>query len=1020
MRFVCVDLLYYCAILYIFHSIVCSITMNFESVDLGFNNPTVDICDYVDYAESNVNHRTVDLAILQLNSRGLLGKLDKLQSLLKDVKRRQNIHVVALAETWLKSNNVNRVKIPGYKFVGSHRKCRKGGGVGFLVSQNLEFRVRKDLTLDLPGFENMTIELKTHSDSVFVSTLYRPPDGKCKVFLKNYKRLLNKFTDKELSNLIIGMDHNMDIMKHEVHPVTNEFIEHNLDKGLLPTITKPTRVTRTTATLIDNIVVGKKYQSNYESQIILSDLSDHFPCMLNIKNTKLFSKKQTTVKTRGLNPSKIEEIKLKLAQIDWDNLLANKPTDKSFDIFHQTLNDIMDETAPYHTVKISHKKIRRDPWISMGLLKCLKKQHNLYKQFLINRNDEALLQRYRTYRNKLQQVIRRAKEKYYQDKCIEYRKNTSKLWKLINKLSNKENDKTNIIEYLKIDNLDIYSSKIIAEEFAKHFSTVGKRFAEQIPLPTYSIDHYLNNISSNPKTMFMAPTTQLEIKKLVLQLANKDSSGHDNLSNRLLKEIVDPILDPLTVIFNRSITEGVFPHGMKDADVTPLHKSKEHYLVTNYRPISLLITISKLLEKVIYTRTYNFLNTTGQLYAGQYGFRSGHSCQSAISELVGTITKNMEEKKWTIGVFIDLSKAFDTLSHNILLRKLNLYGIRGVTAQWFDSYLTNRKMRIKCMTANGTTYSTYHDMDYGTPQGSCLGPLLFLVFINDLPHNIDNGISLLFADDTTLLHSHHDIETLKRIVENDVYKLMDWFRANKLTLNLSKTEVILFSSKNSTHQITLKIGTYILTNTEYVRFLGIWLDSKLQWRKHIITLLIKLKQNINMLKQCNKFLKKSTKKQIYHAHILSHVTYGLLFWGNSIDEATHNKVQKILDRSFSLCTGLDPNTTNFKTENWLTLKQLIQLETLKLGYKLDHGLLPRNIHQLLWTDSKNMSLRKTHHYDTRSRNLPSLPKALCKTYHKNFQLHCIREYMLAPVETRETNTLSNFVRKIKKLLIEKN
>ena len=277
------------------------------------------------------------------------------------------------------------------------------------------------------------------------------------------------------------MDHNLDIMKHEVHTVTNEFIEHNLDKGLLPSITKPTRVTRNTATLIDNIMVGRKYQSNFGSQIILSDLSDHFPCMLNIKNINLFSKKHATVKTRGLNPPKIEEIKMKLCQVDWDELLANKSTDNSFDTFHQTLKDIMDETAPYHTVKISQKKLRRDPWISMGLLKCLKKQHSLYKQFLTRRTDETLLHRYKTYRNKLQQIIRKAREKFYQEKCMEYRQNTSKLWKLVNKLSNKENDKTNIVEYLKIDNLEIYNSKLIAEEFAKHFSSVGKRFAEQIP-----------------------------------------------------------------------------------------------------------------------------------------------------------------------------------------------------------------------------------------------------------------------------------------------------------------------------------------------------------------------------------------------------------------------------------------------------------------------------------------------------------------------------------------------------------
>ena len=326
-------------------------------------------------------------------------------------------------------------------------------------------------------------------------------------------------------------------------------------------------------------------------------------------------------------------------------------------------------------------------------------------------------------------------------------------------------------------------------------------------------------------------------------------------------------------------------------------------------------------------------------------------------------------------------------------------------------------MRSKCRTNNGISYSTYHEMDYGTCQGSCLGPLLFLVFINDLSLNNENGISLLFADDTTLLHSHHDLETLKELVTNDLQRLMDWFKANKLTINLSKTEVVLFSPKDKHQEITLNIGTYTLTSIPHVRFLGIWLDSKLQWRKHISTLLIKLKQNINILKQCNKFLNKCTKKQIYHAHLVSHIIYGLLFWGNSIDVTTYNKLQKILDKGFTLCTGLQPTARNLKAECWFTLKQLTQIETLKLGYKLEHGLLPANVHNLLWTDSKNKSLQKTHRYDTRSRNLPSLPKALCKNYHQNFQMHCIKEYMTVPVETRTINTLPRFVRKINKVLI---
>ena len=201
---------------------------------------------------------------------------------------------------------------------------------------------------------------------------------------------------------------------------------------------------------------------------------------------------------------------------------------------------------------------------------------------------------------------------------------------------------------------------------------------------------------------------------------------------------------------------------MKAADVSPLYKSKEKYMVTNYRPISLLITMSKILEKVVYVRVYNFLVETGQLYQSQYGFRSGHSCQNAISELKGTILKNQEENKFTIGVFIDLSKAFDTLSHDILLRKLHKYGIRGTTLDWFRSYLSDRSMRVKIQSSNGKIeYSSYHPLSYGTPQGSCLGPLLFLIFINDLHYSVSYGTSLLFADDTTLLHSHKNLRYLK-------------------------------------------------------------------------------------------------------------------------------------------------------------------------------------------------------------------------------------------------------------------
>ena len=324
----------------------------------------------------------------------------------------------------------------------------------------------------------------------------------------------------------------------------------------------------------------------------------------------------------------------------------------------------------------------------------------------------------------------------------------------------------------------------------------------------------------------------------------------------------------------------------------------------------------------------------------------------------------MEEKKFTIGVFIDLSKAFDTLCHSILLDKMEKYGIRGNIWQWFKDYLKHRNLRVKCMNNSGKMeYSSYHELDYGTPQGSCLGPLLFIIFINDLPLSTEYCLSLLFADDTTLLHSHQDLEILKTQLEQDIKTLMDWFKANKLTLNLSKTEIVLFSAQSTSMDVTLNIGLHQLKSNNHVKFLGMWLDSKLNWRKHITTLLIKLKQNVNLLKLSNKFLDKYTKKQVYHTHIISHVLYGLLLWGNAVDETSLSKIQGIMDKCFTICTGLPPTIPNYTMEKMLTLRELIKLESLKLSYRLHHNLLPENLHRLLWTDSKDNSLKKTHHYN---------------------------------------------------------
>ena len=458
---------------------------------------------------------------------------------------------------------------------------------------------------------------------------------------------------------------------------------------------------------------------------------------------------------------------------------------------------------------------------------------------------------------------------YYKNKCLEFRNNSKKLWDMINKISGKNNDKTSIIDYIKVDNIEYYDRVGITNNLCKYFANIGENLSSKIPKSNKSINEYLAKIKRNEKSLFLRPTSEQEINRIIEKLPNKNSSGYDNISNILLKKLKFPLLKPLNIIFNKSISSGIFPEKMKLADVFPLHKGKEKFLPTNYRPISLLLTISKVFEKLIYIRTYSFLNENDQLYVSQYGFRNNHSCENAISELVGHILKRKEQNESTACVFLDLSKAFDTIKHDILLKKLESYGIRGTALNWFESYLTNRKIKVKCSIASSgkTEFSKEEPVNVGTPQGSCLGPLIFLIFNNDLHKVVENCSTILFADDTTLYISSKNTTYLKWCIDLVISLLLDWFRANKLTLNLSKTQFLLFKTHTNVKSFKIEIHDIIIYPSNSCKFLGVILDEKLDWTPHINDRILKIKRNKNMLQTSVNCLTPSAKKtNLLRAH----------------------------------------------------------------------------------------------------------------------------------------------------------
>ena len=952
----------------------------------------------VDEIKKPIDHRSV-LNIIQLNIRGLVNKQDQLGRLIENTKT----DVVLLCETWLNSTKETLINIESHKLTNKNRKDRIGGGVSILVDKSLRSRARPDLIIDTDILEHVVVELKTDKRNILLVSGYRPPNTNVRKFLREYKELLQSLGKHKDHELIIGLDHNLNLLQSHQHSQTNEFLELNLKRNLLPAISKPTRITNKTATLIDNIMLSTKLQYQMESHILIDDMSDHLPCLVTLENQKKCKKGGKTITSRDLNEKNIAKIKEDIYNIDWLQVLTDDSVDRNFTTFHQKLTETIEQYAPEIEKRISAKNIIRDPWITRGLLTSLKKQQRLYKHTLVVKTSDAK-NKYNHYRNLLKKLIRRSKYKYLHDKCTEYRQDSRKLWTLINKIIGKENNKTHVIESIKSANIPRTDPYTITNTFNEFFSTVGKTYAERHIVTPTETSLNIGNIDNNPKTLFLHPCTTLEIEKIIKQLPNKSSSGHNNISNVLLKKLAGCLTHPLSIIFNQSMESGKFPEAMKKADEKG----------------PMLLTMSKLLEKVMYVRTYNFLTNTDQFYTSQYGFRQGHSCENAVSELVAEIIKSKQEGLYTLSMFLDLSKAFDTLDHEVLIRKLEKYGIRGKANKWFKDYLTNRKMRTKCVVASTgkMEYSEYQDITYRTPQGSCLGPLIFIIFTNDLHKQLQHSKSLLFADDTTLYKSHRNLNYLTWCIEDDMSRLTDWFRINKLTLNLDKTVCILFQKSKEIKHIVIKIGRQTIKNTVGTKFLGLWIDEHLSWNTHIQKLHLKLTRNTNLLKLNQNMMPTITKTLIYHSHIGSHLQYGLLLWGNNATEEQLLKLQKIQTKCLKYILPKEKTLNLHHILGILTIKDLIQLANWKFGYKLSHNLLPTKTTSICLEDSKKSSLLPKHHYNTRNKGIPNLPNTANKSYRDSFLLRGPRSILSLDKEIQNSPNLTIFTLRCKKLLIK--
>ena len=424
----------------------------------------------------------------------------------------------------------------------------------------------------------------------------------------------------------------------------------------------------------------------------------------------------------------------------------------------------------------------------------------------------------------------------------------------------------------------------------------------------------------------------------------------------------------------------------------------------------------------MYNRVYKFLTDTGQIYECQYRFRSEHSCKHAIGQLVGHVIKNLELKKDTISVFLDLSKAFDSLQHDIILQKMERYGLHGVTLSWFRSYLENRKLRIKCRTSQSgqVVKSDTFPIEYGTPQGSCLGPLIFLIFCNDLRLHLQFLKCIQFADNTTLLFSHANKHYLRFCVMEDLLSIQDWFNANKLTLNLSKTVYLFFEHKARTNiDLDLTLNGVTIPRMKHTKFLGVCLDDQLNWKHHMHILITRLNSQMGLLKREKNLLSSHAKKVFYFGQIHSLIMYGMSIWGTLASKSILKHIQIVQNTCLKCIEPRFSLSESHKKHKILKIKDQIKLEQYKLGYKACNNMLPVRLVNCLFMDSRDRSLKKSHRYNTRHKEIPNVPVMSSTKYRNSFMYRCIKEYTLFTLSNNQKYGMKSLVKHCKELLIHK-
>jgi hypothetical protein len=702
-------------------------------------------------------------------------------------------------------------------------------------------------------------------------------------------------------------------------------------------INKPSRVTNYSQTLIDLILTKTDDNKTIDSGVIELGISDH--CLVYIcRKLSIPKGKPKLIETRQFRHFNSTDFQSNLRQA-FSNFNHYTDPNLAWLQWKEVFLQIADQHAPLRLRKV---KSEYTPWLT-NEIKNMSYHRDYLKKKAVSLNSPAYHIAYKKCRNEVNRRIKDAKTNFYKT-SLDNSTNSKESWKIINKLLYK-NSKTTSINELIVNHNKITGDKNMANEFNNFFCKIGPQLAENIQPSDLDPLHY---VTPGSNVFEFRNISSEEVVSVLKKMKASKAPGLDKISGKLLKAAGNSIIESLVYLFNLVLNTGIFPEDMKIAKVTPIHKSGEKTDCGNYRPISVISVVAKILEKIMYNQVVDFLKQNSILTDQQSGFRPLHSTETTLLHSANQCLVNMDKGLINGILFLDLKKAFDTVDHKILISKLYQYGIRGTPLHLFQSYLSERKQICKLQ----NIMSEITNVTCGVPQGSNLGPLLFLLYINDLPNCLEKTQASMFADDTNLSCQGKSPSEIESKINTDLDNVHKWLIANKLTLNRYKTEYMLIGSRQklqrSPSNPQIVIGNHIIQQVSSKKVLGVIIDEQLKWKEHNDAQCKKISKSIALLRRAKQFVNQDTLQNMYNALVLPHFTYCSNVW-NDGSRAHIEKLYKLQKRAARVITGLSYETRSteiFEKLGWESIENILKKREHIMTFKALRGETPNYLSDL--------------------------------------------------------------------------